>query len=185
MDETTRLHLKNIFSKDKTLQNAAYTYLMTATESPVNWAYDVWDDLLAGLQDKDNRVRAITSQILSNLAKSDPDKRMLEDFPALLAVTKDERFVTARHCLHSLWKVGAAGPEQQNLYVAGLKSRFLECITEKNCTLIRFDIIQSLQTLYETNPDEMLRKTAVSLINSEEDLKYRKKYAKLWPKEGK
>ena len=39
--------------------------------------------------------------------------RMLKDFDKLLAVTKDERFVTARHCLQSLWKVGAAGPEQR------------------------------------------------------------------------
>jgi hypothetical protein len=88
-----------------------------ATEQPVTWAYDVWDELLQALQHKDNHRRAIAAQLLCNLAKIDPEKRMLRDFAALFAVTKDERFVTARHCLQSLWKVGAAGPAQQAMVV--------------------------------------------------------------------
>jgi hypothetical protein len=180
MDETTQLHINNIWSKDKALQNTAYTYLMAATEIPVVWAYEVWDELLAGLRDKDNHVRAITAQVLSNLAKSDPEMRMLHDFAALLAVTKDERFVTARHCLQSLWKVGLAGEEQQKVCVDGLEQRFHECSTEKNCTLIRYDIIQDLRSMYDAVNDERIREKALALIETEEDLKYRKKYATLW-----
>jgi hypothetical protein len=105
---------------------------------------------------------------------------MLRDFNALLAVTKDKRFVTARHCLPSLWKVGAAGKKQQMQLMEGLENRFKECITEKNCTLIRYDIIESLRNLYETVPDEEIKVKALALIESEADLKYRKKYASLW-----
>ncbi|MBK7895629.1 MAG: hypothetical protein WAS33_07135 [Candidatus Promineifilaceae bacterium] len=36
MDEITQAHLKNIRASDKTLQNAAYTYLMAATETAVS-----------------------------------------------------------------------------------------------------------------------------------------------------
>ena len=180
MDETTQLHVNNIWSKDKDLQNAAYTYLIAATETPVVWAYDAWDDLIAGLSDKDNRVRAITSQILCHLAQSDPEKRMLADFDKLLLVTKDERFVTARHCLQSLWKVGLAGLRQREMVVAGLNGRYHDCTTEKNCTLIRFDIIQDLKNLYDAVPDEAIKAKALALIEMEEDLKYRKKYATLW-----
>ena len=43
--------------------------------------------------------------MLANLTKSDPEKRILKDFDALLSVTKDERFVTARHTMQSIWKV--------------------------------------------------------------------------------
>ena len=39
------------------------------------------------------QARSIAAQVLCNLALSDPDGRMLTDFPAQLAVTKDERFV--------------------------------------------------------------------------------------------
>lgn len=180
MDKTIQTHMTNIWSKDKDLQNAAFTYLVTAAEQPVDWAYDVWDQLVAGLGDKDNRVRAISSQVLCNLAKSDPEERMLTDFPALLAVTKDERFVTARHCLQALWKVGLAGPVQQKLLVDGLENRYFECITEKNCTLIRYDIIQDLRNLYDAVPDEAIKEKALALIEQEADLKYRKKYASVW-----
>jgi len=95
-------------------------------------------------------------------------------------VTKDERFVTARHCLQALWKVGAAGKKQQKKLVAGLAGRFAECATEKNCTLIRYDISQSLRNLYDVVKDETVREKALELIETEPDLKYRKKYASLW-----
>jgi hypothetical protein len=135
---------------------------------------------VAGLTHKDNHVRAISAQVLANLAKSDPENRMLMDFSALLALTKDKRFVTARHCMQWLWKVGAAGKEQQVQLVEGLDNRFKECITEKNCTLIRYDIIESLRNLFEAVPDEEIKLKALALIESEADLKYRKKYASLW-----
>jgi len=132
------------------------------------------------LTHKDNHVRAIAAQVLCNLARSDPENRMLKDFDALLAVTKDERFVTARHCLQALWKVGAAGKQQQTKLVDGLAGRFEECITEKNSTLIRYDIIQGLKNLYTEVKDEKVREKALELIETEEDIKYRKKYARLW-----
>ncbi len=108
MDKATRTHLDNIRSEDGELQNKAYYFLMEKTEKPVDWAYEAWDELVEGLTHKDNHVRAISSQLLANLAKSDPKGRMLKDFDKLLDVTKDEKFVTARHCLQSIWKVGLA-----------------------------------------------------------------------------
>lgn len=180
MDEATRTHLQELHSADRVVQNVAYFSLMETTESPVGWAYDVWDALVADLRHHDNHVRAIAAQLLCNLAKSDPEKRILRDFPALLHVTRDERFVTARHCIQSLWKVGAAGTDQRALYVDGLAERFAECEAEKNCTLIRFDIIQSLRHVFDAVRDERVRRTALALISTEPDLKYRKKYSDVW-----
>jgi hypothetical protein len=105
---------------------------------------------------------------------------MLKDFNALLAVTKDERFVTARHCMQALWKVGKVGEKQQELLVDGLAGRFKECTTEKNCTLIRSDILQSLRNLYDEVKDGKIKEKALELIETEADPKYRKKYASLW-----
>jgi len=136
--------------------------------------------MVANLRHKDNHVRAIAAQILCNLAMSDPENRMLKDFDSLLAVTRDERFVTARHSMQSLWKVGVAGKRQREKLVDGLERRFRECITEKNCTLIRYDIIQDLRKLYDQVKDENVRGKALELIETEGDPKYRKKYAGLW-----
>ncbi len=182
MNKTIRTNLDNIRSEDGELQNKAYYFLMDVTEKPVNWAYEAWDELLEGLKHKDNHVRAISAQVLCNLAKSDPQGRMLKDFNALLAVTKDERFVTARHCLQSLWKVGVAGKKQQKIVVDGLAKRFKECAAEKNGTLIRHDVIQGLRNLCDAVGDEVVKEKALALIEAETDLKYRKKYAGVWKK---
>lgn len=182
MNQTAHTHFDNLWSQDRQLQSNAFTDILKITDKPVDWAYEVWDELLANLTHKDNHNRAIAAQVLCNLAKSDPKNRMLKDFDHLLAVTKDERFVTARHCMQALWKVGVAGKKQQKVYMAGLEDRFQECITEKNCTLIRYDILQSMRNVYDVVKDVKIKETALALIETEEDAKYRKKYASLWRK---
>ena len=179
MDSKTQKHLDNLRSKDRDAQNQAFSYILRETEKPVDWAYEVWDQLVEGLRHKDNHVRAISAQILANLAKSDPKTRMKKDFPALMAGTKDEKFVTARHTLQSIWKVGRE-KKMQKIVVDGLAERFRNCSAEKNCTLIRYDIIQDLQNLYVEVKDEKIKEKALELIETEEDAKYKKKYASVW-----
>jgi hypothetical protein len=180
MDKSIRTQIDNIRSKDGQVQNQAYFHILGLTDQPVDWAYDVWEELIEGLTHPDNHVRAISAQVLSNLAKSDPKNRMLKDFDRLLEVTKDEKFVTARHCLQSLWKVGVAGKRQQKVYMEGLEHRFNECIVEKNWSLIRYDILQSLRNVYDVTKDEKVKEKALELIETEQDPKYRRKYAGLW-----
>jgi len=180
MDKHIRTHLDNMYSTDSQLQNAAFYALIAETNDPVSWAYEAWDELVKALTHHDNHVRAIAAQLLCNLAKSDPQKRMEKDFPALLNVTRDQRFVTARHTMQSLWKVGVAGEDQLAWYLESLRTRFNECVNEKNCTLIRYDIIQSLGNTYDAVKSEIIRETALRLIDAETDAKYRQKYAALW-----
>jgi hypothetical protein len=180
MDSKTRKHLDNLRSEERELQNQAFFYILEATEQPVDWAYEVWDQLVEGLSHKDNHVRAISAQILCNLAKSDPQNKMKKDLPALMEVTKDKRFVTARHCLQAIWRVGASSKKMKKMVVDALAERFKNCAAEKNCTLIRYDIIQGLRNLYDEVKDESIKNKALELIETEQDLKYRKKYATVW-----
>ena len=182
MDKTIRAQLNNIHSEDAQVQNKAYSSLMEKTEKPVDWAYEAWDELVEGLTYKDNHVRAISAQLLANLGKSDPKGRMFKDFDKLLNVTRDEKFVTARHCLQSIWKVGLGGKNAQQLVVKGLEKRFKECVTEKNCTLIRYDILVGLRNLYEATTSSEIKEKALELIEIEDDTKYKKKYAGVWRK---
>ena len=182
MDKTIRAQLDNIRSEDAQVQNKAYSSLMEKTEKPVDWAYEAWDELVEGLTYKDNHVRAISAQLLANLGKSDPKSRMFKDFNKLLNVTRDEKFVTARHCLQSIWKVGLGGKNAQQLVVKGLEKRFKECVTEKNCTLIRYDILVGLRNLYEATTSSEIKEKALELIEIEDDTKYKKKYVGVWRK---
>jgi hypothetical protein len=180
MDPITQKHWDNLRSNDGTLRFEALTAMLRLTDQRVDWAYTVWDELVATLRHPDNHQRAIAAQLLCNLAKSDPEQRMLKDFDTLMAVTRDERFVTARHSMQAIWKVAAAGTQQQQLVVDRLAERFRDCAAEKNCTLIRYDIVQGLRKLYDAVRDEQVREQALTLIATEEDGKYRKKYAGLW-----
>lgn len=180
MNEIARTSLENLQSAEKVRQDTAFATLMKVSAQPVDWAYDIWDSLLQMLTDKDNRRRAIAAQVLCNLAKSDPKQKMQTALPSLLAVTKDERFVTARHCMQSLWKVGVINKDLQKQLLAGLGARFDECVAEKNGTLIRYDIIVVLGQLFDQTHDEQIRHTARVWIAKEADLKYRKKYADVW-----
>jgi hypothetical protein len=182
MDKTIRSKMDAIFTGDGDAQFKAYDYLMKESEKPVSWAYDVWDEVVSGFTHKDNHVRAICGQLLANLAKSDPKGRIFKDFDKLLAVTRDEKFVTARHTMQNIWKVGLAGKKQQQLVVNGLELRFKECVKEKNCTLIRYDINVALRNLYDATTSSEIKEKALELIELEKDLKYKKKYANVWKK---
>ena len=180
MDNTIQDYFINLESKDKDVQYESFNHILAATKEEVDWAYEVWDQLVEGLTDSDNHKRSRYAQFLSNLAKSDPEKRMLQDFPALWEVTKDKRFVTARHSLQSIWKVGLAGPEQKEMVINHLVDRFTNCLDEKNYTLVRFDIIQDLRNLYDEVKDEEIKQKALALIEEVDDPKYQKKYASVW-----
>jgi hypothetical protein len=105
---------------------------------------------------------------------------MLTDLPQLWEVTKDEKFVTARHSLQSFWKVGLAGAEQKDLVMAYMIDRFKNATNEKNYTLIRFDILQNMKHLYDQLEDEAIKQTAMDLIETVEEEKYKKKYKSVW-----
>jgi ribosomal protein L17 len=180
MDQITKQHFDSLQSTDANLRYASFQYIINLTKQPVDWAYEAWDDMLALTKNGDNHQRTIAVQVLSNLAKSDPEQRMLKDLEKLIAVTKDEKFVTARHSLQSLWKVGIASKELQKKVLDRLVKRFKECIAEKNCTLIRYDILEVLRKIYDQVNDEKIKNTSLALIETEDDLKYRKKYMGLW-----
>jgi hypothetical protein len=180
VNTATQIRWEQLRSQDGAVRSAALSALLAATEQPVDWAYEVWDELLARLGHADNHQRAIAAQLLCSLARSDPEGYALRDFDRLLAVTRDERFVTARHTLQALWKVGAVSDAHRRLVIGRLAERFRTAAAEKNGTLIRYDIVEGLRKLYDQVPDEAVREVALALIASETDAKYQKKYAAVW-----
>jgi len=180
MNPSIAAWIDDLQSTDRSVTTEAFLQLQRETGEPVDWAYEVWDALRNDIGHEDNHRRAIAAQLLCNLAKSDPEKRILDVLPELLELTKDKKFVTARHCLLALWRIGLAGPEQKGALLAGLANRYRGCMDEKNGTLIRFDIVESLRKLYDAEPDAGVRQLALDLIDREDIPKYRKKYASAW-----
>lgn len=179
MDSETKMQFECLESGDKESQMEAFSKLFAKTDEPVVWAYEVWDDLVSWLTDSDNHRRSRGAQLLSGLAKSDPDGRIVRDFPAIWQVTKDEKFVTLRHSMQAVWKVGLAGDAERELVIKHMKERFIKP-NHKNATLIRYDIIVGMKHLYEKTGREDVKRTALKLIEAEDDVRYRKKYAGVW-----
>jgi len=174
MDNQIKLAFEKSKLGDKDERYEAYQNILYATEQQVDWAYEVWNQLLEDLSHKDNHQRSRAAQYLANLAKSDPEMRIMKDFPKLWEVTKDEKFVTARHSLQSIWKVGIAGTAQKEMVMEFMVERFKNCTVEKNFTLIRNDIIQNMKNLYDHFNDEVIKQTALELIDTVDDKKYKK-----------
>lgn len=182
MDQRARVLLAERESSDRDVAYQALCGLFEMTEEPVGWAYEVWGDMLGDLAHREGAKRAFAAQMLARLAISDPDGRMLEDFPKVAAVMKDEKTVTARHTLQSIWRVGLAGPEQRAMVVDALELRFREAEEEKRGTLWRTDAITSLGRLFEATGDDAIEERAATLIESEPEEKQRKKQRAAWRK---
>ncbi|KAA0964873.1 hypothetical protein FQ087_00645 [Sporosarcina sp. ANT_H38] len=180
MDSVIKSYFEDLEAKDKDVQIEAFNNIKAAINEEVDWAYEVWDQLKEWLTDADNHRRSRAAQFLAGLAKSDPEKRILGDFPALWEVTKDPKFVTARHSLQSIWRVGLAGKEQKEMVINHIVNRFQDGAHEKHYTLIRFDMIQGLKNLYDELKEEEIKQLSMDLIETEEDIKYRKKYKTVW-----
>lgn len=169
-------------SDDRDASYRALVELFALAEKPVNWSYDVWDRMLSQLKHSDGHHRAFAAQMLARLAISDPDKRMLRDFPRIAAVMKDEKTVTARHTLQSLWRIGLAGPKQAELVLSALEKRFRECAKEKNGSLWRTDTIECMARLAKATGDHSIEARADALIQSERDEAAQKKQRAAWRK---
>jgi len=181
MDELTRKHVQNLhITDDPDTRYESYKYMLAVTQEPVQWSYEIWDEMLTMLKAGDNHQRSIAAQLLSALAKSDPEKRMIKDVEQIFTVTHDEKFVTARHALQSLWKIAIVSPELLKIITDRLAQRYNNAMSEKNGTLVRSDIIELFKKIYDKTQDEKVKHHALSLIEKEEDPKYRKKYLGFW-----
>lgn len=167
----------NVNEYDRDTRYESHEELMKIVKEPVDWTYSVWEQLIKSLTYKDAHVRSHAAQFLCALAaKSDPEERVLDDFMKIWAVTYDEKTVTARQSLQSIWQIGLAGQVQRDLIVSHLAKRFHTCVDEKHPTLIRFDIIVSFKKLFDATGDTNLLMIAQNLIEEEQDVKYKKKY---------
>ncbi|MEN2767076.1 hypothetical protein [Ornithinibacillus xuwenensis] len=180
MDSNIRLEFEKSKSGDKNERYEAYHNILKITDQKVDWAYEIWDQLVEDLTHKDNHQRSRVAQYLANLAISDPEMRMMKDFSKLWEVTYDEKFVTARHSLQSIWKVGIAGAAQKEMVMEYMVQRFKKGADEKNFTLIRNDILQNMKNLYDHLNDGSIKQTALDLIDTIEDKKYQKKYMNIF-----
>ena len=179
MDRGIGKFFSELSSKDDAKRYKALQAVLKAAEREVDWIYEVWDDLVARLGHENSYQRSIAAMVLCSLAKSDTDRRMRKALPALLKLTDDEKFVTARQCIQGIWKIGAADGELRKRVIDHLRERY-DDVNGKHYNLVRLDILQSLRMLHDEAPDPALKELAAALIGKEKDPKYQKRYRSAW-----
>lgn len=180
MDRAIQEQFDGLYSEDRQVQYQSHMNILETAKQPVDWAYDIWDLLKEDLTAPDAHQRSRAAQYLSYLAVSDPENRILADFPSIWARTYDDKFVVARHTLQAIWRIGLAGAEQRQLVVDHLISRFRSCKDEKHSTLIRSDIQRNMLQLHEMTNDDSIRQQALVLTEEVKNKKYQKRYKDLW-----
>jgi len=179
MDKNIKKHIDDLESIDDKIRLNALQSLLKITDSKIDWVYEVWDHLLNKLNHENSYQRSIAIKLLCNLAKSDRENRLEHSLDRLLAHTQDEKFITSRQCIQSIWKVAAVNSAHRIKVLKHLEKRFNECADEKHYNLLRLDVIQSIVMLYKTEKDEALLTKAQALIAEEKDGKYLKQYEAL------
>jgi hypothetical protein len=184
----------------------ALSILLDLTEERVDWLPEAFDDLVVRLGHSNSFQRSIAVMLLANLAKSDDAGRVGKILPRILALTMDEKFITRRQCIQSLWRFAVASDECGGRIVEHLRECFSSCASEKHFNLIRQDILVCLARIAageaggekgETGKGDSaphgsgqlvdggkLFQVIDALIESEADEKYRRSYLKALRESG-
>lgn len=114
MDAETKMLVQLADEEDWETRNKAVLLLIEAVNRKVDWAYEVWDKLVDDLSSSNMELRLRAGQLLSYLAISDSEQRILEIFPEIWDITYDLDYESSLDLFQSTWKIGLAGAEQKN-----------------------------------------------------------------------
>ena len=176
MDEKIKAYYDNLTSSDDKVRMNALQGMLKLTDQKVDWVYDIWNGLFEILNHENSFHRSIAIKVICNLAKSDSENRLSGSLGMLLAHTTDEKFITSRQCIQSIWKAALTSKQARKKILEHLEKQFRECRGEKHYNLIRADIIQSILYIYDEEKDEPFLARTRTLIAEEKVEKYRKQY---------
>jgi hypothetical protein len=157
---------------------SALTELLAITEEKVPWFAEYREELAAKLADANSYQRSIGAMLLANLAKSEGKKGEFGKLlPALMGLVDDEKFITERQYLQSVWKVALVDPAYEKQIVAQLRAEFAACAAKKHANLLRLDIVAGLAKIMAGTGEAGMRPEIEALIATEEGEKERTKYS--------
>lgn len=154
MNESVNELIERLSVKDNKVRKEALDKVIELTEEEVNWIYEYWDILVKKLDSENSYQRTIGMFVLSNLAKSDSENRFEGILDKYLMMAEDEKFITSRQTLQTVWKVAVTKENCRARIIEYLTSTFTDnkhLVTHAN--LIRKDVVESLCRIYETDTD--------------------------------
>lgn len=146
-------------------QNSLYHDLMQLTEEKVAESQQLWKQATEYAQHKNNHLRSIGGQLICRLVVYNDESNTFFEHEAILkAVTHDEKFVTTRHTIRSLWYISLGSDAHFKWYIEYLKCRLIESFSEKNGTMIRTDLFEGMITAKELLKENAKRSEEISRV---------------------
>jgi|SRR5688572_2857257 len=177
---SVREAIDRLASGNRSSHGKDYQVLMKSVEQSKGWADRAWQEIRPLLEHSDNRVRSIAGQALCGLAANASRKLVTLDAASVIAVTRDERFVTARHVLLATWKLGLVDAKNRIRLLASLSARFEDSFKEKSGKLVRTDIVAVLRRLFDATGDAAVQAAAEMLITTDRAPGRRQKLEHAW-----
>lgn len=148
-------------------QTQLYQALMQLTENKINDRDMLWGLAAEYAQHKNNHLRSIGGQLICRLVVANDEAETFFKYDSVLkAVTHDEKFVTSRHTIRSLWYVSLGSEAHFKWYIEYLKSRLIESFSEKNGTMVRMDIFEGMICAREFLKEKAKRTTEIDGVLS-------------------
>ena len=170
------LLFENLASKDDKVRYPSFIKLQEITDSKVKWIYTKWFMLVEKLSSENSYQRTIGLTLLANLCKNDHEQRIANIIDEYLNHFNDEKFITARLCIQSVWKIAVTNNNLRRKIIDSLENSYRENIHLKtHPNLIRQDIVDSLEKIMTGTKDERVKEAAARLIAEETDEKVIKK----------
>lgn len=178
MDAETKMLFQLAKENDWETQNKAFLLLIETVSNKVDWVYEVWDKLVGDLSSSNIELRLRAGQLLSYLATSDTEKRILKVFPEIWNITYDLNPEFSVDLFQATWKIGLAGTEQRSMLFQAYEERFKETFIdlESNDEIVRSYILKNLIRLYEQLQDERTADLIQKLLYLESESRYKVNY---------
>ncbi len=176
MSMKTKDYLFDLFAKlklkDNEIRYAAFLELLEITESPVNWVYDYWDELVGKLNSDNSFHRTIGLQLLANLTKSDSQMKMFDFLTEYVNHFEDDKFITSSQCINFSWKIAIVNDNYCRRIIDELEYTYYENKhNNSHANLIKREVIYALLKIWKIKREKSVYDLVNKLVNSETDAK--------------
>jgi hypothetical protein len=141
--------LKGIVSKQDVYRYNCFKVLLQISEKEPAILYPEWDYFVGLLDSSNSYHRSISLRIIANLTRVDTEKTFDDIFDPYFDLLDDEKVITARYLAGSAAAIARHKPYLQSRITKRLLGIDNTHHEEGRKDLIKGDIIQTLETLFE------------------------------------
>jgi hypothetical protein len=146
--------LDGIVSKDDTYRYNCFKVLVQISENEPLVLYPEWDRFVGLLGSPNAFHRSISVQIIAGLTGADTEKRFDDIFDLYFGMLDDEKVVVARYLAQNAWKIARSKPYLLERTTERLLDVDETHHTQSRKDLIKADVIQSFEALFDQVQDK-------------------------------